>query len=169
MVFEVFFGAFWDIEVLIHHGGTEDTEKYFCVLIFMTKKLIHSWSYEIIGCAIEVHQHLGPGLLESVYEACLQHELTMAGFEVQRQGKVPVHYKGLKLQADLRFDLLVNDTILIENKSVEVIMPIHKAQVLTYMKLLQKPKALGFNFNTANLNSQMFSLVNELYSTLPEE
>ena len=135
----------------------------------MTKVIIKEWSYKIIGCAMEVHRQLGPGLLESVYEACLFHELIMAGFSVQRQGKVPVNYKGLELEVELRFDLLVNDTIIIENKSINTIAPIHKAQLLTYMKLIKKPKGLGFNFNTDNLKSQMISMVNEYYSILPDE
>ena len=135
----------------------------------MTKKLIKEWSYEIIGCAIEVHRHLGPGLLESVYEACFYHELILAGFNVQRQGKVPVNYKGMELEVELRFDLLVNDAIVIENKSINEMLAIHKAQLLTYMKLIQKPKGLAFNFNTTNIKSQMISMVNEYYSALPEE
>ena len=135
----------------------------------MIKKRIRQWSYQIIGCAIEVHRQLGPGLLESVYEACLCHELILAGFTVQRQGRVPVNYKGLDLEIELRFDMLVNDTIVIENKSIEAMAPIHKAQLLTYMKLTQKPKGLGFNFNTDNLKSQIISMVNDYYSILPEE
>lgn len=74
----------------------------------------------------------------------------------------------MELEVELRFDLLVNDTIVIENKSIDEMLPIHKAQLLTYMKLIQKPKGLAFNFNTANIRSQMISMVNEYYSVLPE-
>ena len=135
----------------------------------MTKRQINQWSYKIIGCAIEVHRQLGPGLLESVYEMCLNQELCLSGFEVVRQGKVPVIYKGLKIDVDLRFDLLINNTIIIENKSIESIAPVHKAQLLTYMKLLRKPKGLCFNFNSDNLRSQKISLVNVYFSIFPDE
>lgn len=135
----------------------------------MTKKTISDWSYKIIGCAIEVHRQLGPGLMESVYETCLFHELIHAGFQVERQQKVAIIYKGLELEATLRLDLLVNNCIIIENKTADMMSPVFQAQLLTYMKLLQKPKGLIFNFFTHNLKSSMVSMVNEYYALLPDE
>ncbi|HHB51602.1 MAG TPA: GxxExxY protein, partial [Saprospiraceae bacterium] len=98
----------------------------------MTKKYVTQLSYDIVGCAIEVHKELGPGLLESVYEKCLMHELKTNGYEVQNQVLVPIHYKGLDLDADLKLDILVNDLVVIELKTVENILPVHQAQLLTY-------------------------------------
>src|SRR5258708_5090616 len=102
---------------------------------------------EIIGAAIEVHKELGPGLLESAYEECLCHELNARGSKFQRQLTVPVTYKGTALDCGYRIDLLVENSVIIELKSVECILPIHGAQLLTYMKLLNKTIGLLINFN----------------------
>ncbi len=88
----------------------------------------------IIGCAIEVHKSLGPGLLESAYEECLAFELQNSGFKVERQVPVSVVYKDIKLNCGYRIDLLVEDYIVIEPKSIDALAPIHEAQILTYMK-----------------------------------
>jgi len=98
----------------------------------MTKKEVTQLSYDIIGCAIEVHKALGPGLLESVYEKCLRRELEFEGFKVVQQVKVPVLYKGIELDTELRLDLLVNNTNIVELKAIENILPVHEAQILTY-------------------------------------
>lgn len=100
----------------------------------ITQKYINETSYKIIGCAIEVHKHLGPGLLESVYEPCFIDELRNAGLLVKSQIYVPVHYKGKCLDGSLKLDLLVND------KAVEQMIPLYKAQLLSYLKLAGKPK-----------------------------
>ena len=102
----------------------------------------------IIGCAIEVHKTLGPGLLESVYESCLAHELMRAGCVVERQKRLSVSYKGLEFEEGFRIDLLVNDTIVVELKCVERVLPIHEAQLYTYLKLSGKRTGLLINFLT---------------------
>ena len=100
----------------------------------MTKKEVTKLSFEITGFAIKVHKKLGPGLLESVYEQCLKFELERNGYNVKQQVVVKIEYDDLELESTLRIDLLVNDTVIIELKTVESILPIHEAQLLTYMK-----------------------------------
>lgn len=100
----------------------------------------------IIGCAIEVHRALGPGLLESVYEACLAFELTKIGFKVDRQRSLPVKYKGLVFDEGFRIDLLVEDKVIVELKCVEKVLPVHEAQLYTYLKLSDKKTGLLINF-----------------------
>ena len=104
-------------------------------------------SNQVIGAAIEVHRELGPGLLESAYEECLAHELSLRGIPFVRQLDVPLDYKGVRLDVGYRIDLLVNDVIVIELKTVQKILPIHEAQLLTYLRLLQKPVGLLMNFS----------------------
>jgi len=101
----------------------------------------------IIGAAIEVHRTLGPGLLESAYEECLAHELTLRRVPFERQVPLPVQYKGLSLDCGYRLDLLVAQTVVVEIKAVEQLLPIHEAQLLTYMKLGGWPVGLLINFN----------------------
>ena len=101
----------------------------------------------VIGAAIEVHRVMGPGLLESVYERCLSHELTLRGIEHVRQQPLPVVYKGMPLDADLRLDIVIPDRLLLELKSVESLQPIHEAQLLTYLKLSGIRLGLLINFN----------------------
>lgn len=134
----------------------------------ITKKEITRLSYEIVGLAIKVHRELGPGLLESVYEKCLKYELERNGYNVKQQVVVPIHYKGLDLETDLRLDLLVNNQIIVELKAVEVLHPVFEAQLLTYMKLLKKPQGLLINFFTDNITKSLKPLVNEYFSELPE-
>ena len=105
-----------------------------------SKKYVTQLSYEITGFAIKVHKALGPGLLESVYEKCLKYELIMNGYEVRSQLNVPIVYYDLKIEVDLRVDLLVKNIVIVELKAIENILPVHKAQLLTYMKLLKKPQ-----------------------------
>src|SRR4051812_28442523 len=100
----------------------------------------------IIGAGIEVHRALGPGLMESAYEECLCHELSLRAISFQRQVEIPVSYKNIKLDCSYRADLLVGDVV-VELKAVEVILPVHEAQLMTYMKLLKKPVGLIINFN----------------------
>ena len=89
----------------------------------ITKKIVTQLSYDIVGCAIRVHKELGPGLLEGIYEKCLKHELQLAGFEVKSQLIVPIHYKGIDLDANLKLDLLVNDLVVVELKAVQEVHP----------------------------------------------
>jgi len=114
----------------------------------VTEKKLRDSEYTniILGCAIEVHKALGPGLLESVYEACLAFELEKAGCKVERQKSLPVTYKGLELNEGFRLDLLVNDTVVVELKCVEKLLPIHEAQLYTYLKLSGKRTGLLINF-----------------------
>jgi GxxExxY protein len=104
-------------------------------------------SGEIIGAAIEVHKHLGPGLLESAYEECLCRELDLRGIDFKRQVPMPLNYKNLKLNCGYRLDLLVEDTVIVELKIAEALAPIHEAQMLTYLKLKDIHLGLIFNFN----------------------
>ena len=101
----------------------------------------------IIGAALEVHRHLGPGLLESAYEECLCHELCLRELRFQRQVDLPVDYKGLKLNCGYKIDLIVQDEVILELKAVEKLLPIHQAQLLTYLKLAKKRVGLLINFN----------------------
>ena len=107
---------------------------------------------QIIGAAIEVHE-LGPGLLESAYEQCFCHELHLRGLSFQCQLDLPVMYKGLKLDCGYRLDVVVNDSVVLELKSVEQILPIHQAQLLTYLRLSGKKVGLLINFNVAVLKN----------------
>jgi GxxExxY protein len=101
----------------------------------------------ILGAALEVHRNLGPGLLESAYEECLCHELHLLELSFQRQVVLPVEYKGLKLDCGYRIDLIVRDEVILELKAVEKLLPIHQAQLLTYLKLAHKRAGLLINFN----------------------
>jgi GxxExxY protein len=107
--------------------------------------------------------------LESVYQKCLRHELIRKGFKVEQQLIVPVVYEGISLETELRLDLLVNDCIVVELKAIENILPVHEAQLLTYMKLLQKPQGLLINFFTDNITKSLKPYVNEYFSILPDE
>jgi GxxExxY protein len=108
---------------------------------------------KIIGCAIDVHKILGPGLLESAYEECLFYELKLAGLQVERQKPVPVVYKEIKLDCGYRIDILVENTVIIELKTVDAFIPVHEAQILTYMKFAQKQIGLLINFNVTILKN----------------
>ena len=134
----------------------------------MTKKEIKQLSYEIVGCAIEVHRILGPGLLESIYETCLEHELKQKGFTVHRQCDVPVNYKGIDFDEKLRFDLIVNNCIIIEVKAISELLGIHKAITMTYMQLTECPQGLIINFHSENITKTLIPLVNSIYEKLPE-
>lgn len=108
-------------------------------------------THDVIGAAIEVHKDKGPGLLESIYEWCLSKEFEVRGFSHQTQSKVIIRYKQFQREEELKYDLLVNQCLLVEAKAVEAILPIHKAQLLSYMKLLDIPLGLLINFNETKL------------------
>jgi len=114
----------------------------------------------VIGFAIEVHRALGPGLLESAYEECLCYELTQQSVSFRRQVALPVRYKGVKLDCGYRIDLLVDDLVIVEIKAVESLCPIHEAQLLTYLKLAEKPVGLLINFNVPALKQGLKRIVN---------
>jgi len=134
----------------------------------LTKKDITTLSYDILGCAIKVHKNLGPGLLESIYEKCLKYELEKNGYEVKQQIIAPIIYDDLYFDTELRLDLLVNDLICIELKTVDEIKPVHQAQLLSYMKILQKPQGLLINFYTDNITKSAIPMVNEYFTALPD-
>lgn len=117
-------------------------------------------SYEIIGCAYEVHRILGPGLLESVYQKALVQELKLKGFKVHSEVNIEINYKGVNVGSDLRLDIIVNDTIIVELKSVENILPVHKKQLLTYLRLTNLQVGLLINFNTNLLKDGITRIVN---------
>jgi GxxExxY protein len=116
---------------------------------------------KIIGAAIEVHKELGPGLLESAYEECLCHELGLQRIAFKRQLPVPVSYKGVRLDCGYRLDLLVEDSIVVELKACDGIAHIHRAQLLTYLKLMDKPLGLILNFQVSVLRDGIARIANE--------
>ena len=134
----------------------------------ITQKYLDDLTYQILGCAIEVHKQLGPGLLESIYEKCFARELSLKGLKYELQQSVPLEYKGLCLSADLRYDILIEELIITELKAIEGILPVHEAVLLTYMRLLQKPKGILINFNCTNIFKEgQKTLVNKYYGALP--
>jgi GxxExxY protein len=134
----------------------------------ITKSYINNLIYQVNGAAIEVHKALGPGLLESVYHKCLKQELSLRGIDFISEMLVPVSYKGLEIEVELRCDLFIENILVVELKAVEAIHPIHEAQLLTYMKLLKSPKGLLINFNVTNIFKEgQKTFVNELYRNLP--
>ncbi|MEM1328333.1 MAG: GxxExxY protein [Bacteroidota bacterium] len=136
----------------------------------LTKKYIEELTYEIIGAAIEVHKEMGPGLLESIYEKCMVYKLELRGLKVSTQKGVPLVYKGRRLDAELRYDILVENCIVIELKAVLEMIPIFEAQAMTYAKLLKVPKAMLINFTCANIFKQgQKTFVNEFFRVLPDK
>jgi len=126
---------------MIHHGDTE-----------ARSKLLHEkLTEQVIGAAIEVHRELAPGLMESAYEECFCHELHLRNLKFQRQLPLPVRYKGIDLDCGYRIDLVVEDLLILELKCVEHLLPIHEAQLLTYLKLTGKRVGLILNFNVSVL------------------
>lgn len=117
-------------------------------------------SYQIIGTAMELHKNLGPGLLESSYENALAYDLRSAGFEVKQQHPMPFYYKEIKMDVGYRIDLLIENKIIIEVKSLENLAPVHYAQLLTYLKLSQLKVGLLINFNTKLLKDGIHRIVN---------
>lgn len=126
---------------------------------YLTKTSVTNLSYAITGCAITVHKALGPGLLESIYEKCLCFELERNGFTVQQQVPLTINYYGLLMDSELRLDLLVEETIIVELKAIKELLPVHVAQLMTYMKLLKKPQGLLFNFYSDNISKAMKPLI----------
>ena len=134
----------------------------------ISQKYINEIAYKIVGCAIEVHKNLGPGLLESVYETCLIEELSEAGLNVQSPLFVPIRYKDKDLGGILKLDLLIIDLIIVELKATDIMIPLFKAQLLSYLRLTGKPKGLLINFHCENIVEQMVPLLTEEFSKLPK-
>ena len=124
------------------------------------KRRANAISGELIGAAIEVHRHLGPGLLESVYRACLIQELRLRGMAYRQELTLPINYGGLVLAAGYRLDLLVEDLVILELKSVQRLEPIHRAQLLTYLRISGRWLGLLFNFNTSQLQQGLQRMLN---------
>ncbi len=114
---------------------------------------INTLTGKVIGAAIEVHRELGPGLLERIYEVCLVEELRSLGLKVESQKDLPIIYKGKVMEEVLRIDLLVEDRVIVELKTAESLLPVHRAQILSYMKLAQKEVGLLINFHVALLKN----------------
>jgi GxxExxY protein len=134
----------------------------------LTRTQIDDITYRVIGAAIDVHKSLGPGLLESVYQKCLTYELFRRGIAFTSQHLVPVVYKEISMDTELRCDFFIEQLVAVEIKSVDSIAPIHQAQLLTYMKLLKAPKGILLNFNSVHLfRDGQKTLVNEWYAQLP--
>lgn len=137
--------------------------------VHITKSYLKDLIYKVNGAAIEVHKALGPGLLESVYHKCLKHELSLRGINYISELVIPINYKGIEIEADLRLDLLVEGVLPVELKATDGFNPIHETIILSYMKLLEKPEGLLINFNVVNLYKEgQRTFVNELYRMLPE-
>ena len=134
---------------MIHHGGTEDTEGS-----------SHRRTHDIVGAAIEVHRRLGPGLLESAYETCLCRELYLRRVEFRQQVALPVEYRGINLDCGYRLDILVEQSVIIEVKALAKVLPIHRAQVLTYLRLTGLRLGLLINFNVDVLRHGVYRLIN---------
>jgi GxxExxY protein len=118
----------------------------------ITKTYLKDLVYQVNGAAIEVHRALGPGLLESVYQKCLKQEFAYRKIQFKSELFVPVHYKGLDLDAELRCDFLIENILALEIKAVEYVLPVHEAQLMTYVKLLEVPMGLLINFNVAHIS-----------------
>ena len=140
----------------------ENTDK-----MITTKSQLEQLTYLIVGAAIDVHNQLGPGLLESIYHECMKIELESRGLKFQSELLVPIHYNNRKLETNLKCDIFVESKIVVELKSVKQIDPIHEAQLLTYMKLLHAPKGILINFNCTNIFKKgQKTFVNEFFREL---
>ncbi|MFP4499942.1 MAG: GxxExxY protein [Candidatus Hydrogenedentota bacterium] len=125
----------------------------------MEREALNALSNKVIGAAIEVHKELGPGLLESTYEACLCHELSLQGIACRRQLVLPITYKGLQVEEGYRIDVLVEDELILELKAVEEVTELHKAQLLTYLRLSKCWLGLLLNFNVPKMRDGIVRLV----------
>jgi GxxExxY protein len=134
---------------MVHHRGTEDTEGSSRIC-----------THDIVGAAIEVHRRLGPGLLESAYETCLCREMYLRRIRFQQQVALPVKYRGLNLDCGYRLDILVDKSVIIEVKAVGKVLPVHRAQVLTYLKLTGFRLGLLINFNVDVLRHGVYRIIN---------
>lgn len=135
----------------------------------ITQKYLDELTYEVIGSAIEVHKIMGRGLLENIYLHCLIEELNAKKINFTTEMKIPVLYKEKELKIDFKCDLFIENCLIVELKAVSEINPVHKAQLLTYMKLLKSPKGILINFNCFNIFKEgQLTLINEYFSKLPK-
>lgn len=126
----------------------------------MNREELNLLTKKIIGCAIEVHKQLGPGLLESAYQECIAYEFDSNGMKYKKEYVIPLNYKGRQIDCSYRIDFLVESEVILELKSIEQILPIHKAQLLTYLKITDKRLGLLINFNVSLLRDGIVRLVN---------
>lgn len=132
-----------------------------------TKQDLKDLVYKVNGAAIEVHKHLGPGLLESVYHKCLIRELELKEIKFQSELSIPIEYKGIEVNAELRCDLIIENKLVVELKSVSEMKPIFEAQILSYMNLLNLPMGLLINFNVTNIYKEgQKTYINKLYNQI---
>jgi GxxExxY protein len=135
----------------------------------VTKSDLKQLVYDVIGAAIEVHKHLGPGLLESIYHKCMIKELELRGISFNSELIIPMEYKGLELESDLRCDLFIEKVLVLELKASEKINPVEVSKLLSYMNQLEAPIGLMINFNVTNIYSEgQKSYVNEKYRSLED-
>lgn len=136
----------------------------------ITKKYLNDLTYAFLGCCINVHKELGPGLLENVYHKCIIEELKYERISFISEIEVPIIYRGKEIEAKLKADLLIENCIVVELKSVKEVQPIFEAQLLTYMHLLKAPKGILVNFNCLNLFKEgQKTFVNDFFSELSEK
>jgi GxxExxY protein len=136
----------------------------------MTKKYLNELTYNIVGAAIEVQKEIGPGLLENIYHHCIVEEFRRRGIRFQSQLYIPITYKGVELNADLRCDFLIENAVVVELKAIVGMLPLFDAQVISYMKLLEVPKGILLNFHSVNLFREgQKTFVNEIFRGLPDE
>jgi GxxExxY protein len=128
---------------------------------------LNALSYKVVTAAIEVHSTIGPGLLESIYRACMIYELRTSGMKVAAEQLIPIQYKELVLEDSYRIDLLINDSIVLELKSVEQVLPVHLAQLLSYLRLTNRPLGLLINFNVPRLVQGIRRIANHADLALP--
>ena len=135
----------------------------------LTKTYLKDLTYRVTGAAIEVHKRLDPGLIESVYHKCLEKELELRNIPFKSEYKIPYNYKGYDVDIDLRCDFIIEDVLVLEIKSVEQVIPLHVAKLLSYKRLLGISKGLMINFNVENLYYEgQKTYVNDLYKQLPD-
>lgn len=133
----------------------------------LTKRFVNDVAYRTVGCAIEVHKQLGPGLLESVYHECMIEELSFQGINFRSRESVPLVYRTKRLTGKLVLDLLIEDCVIVELKAVEGILPVHKAQLLSYLKLAEIPKGVLINFHVENIIRHTVHMVTGKFADLP--
>jgi len=135
----------------------------------VTKSFLKQLTYDVIGAAIEVHRELGPGLLESFYHESMKHELNLRGIQFVSESSIPVFYKNFEVGKGFRFDLFVENCLVVELKAIDTVPPIHIARLLTYMTLLKSPQGLVINFNCINIYKEgQKTYVNKFFEGLEE-
>ena len=135
----------------------------------MTKQYLDKLTYNVLGCCINVHKEIGPGLLESVYHKCLKAELKHHKIKFESELYVPVNYRDVEIETQLRADFYIENCLVLEIKAVDGLLPIHEAQLMTYLKLLNSPKGLLVNFNSVNIfHHGQKTIVTEDFRNLPD-